>query len=90
MKWGVVSLLASLHKENDLDPNRHHPVTATRRRKLAMTLAAALAGGSMLSTCETRLRNAVVSGTKDYFFSILNPTTIVDLLFPSETDGSEE
>ena len=55
-----------------------------------MTLAAALAGGSMLSTCETRLKDAVVGGTKDYFFSILNPTTIVDLLFPTETDATEE
>ena len=73
-----------------MDSNQHHRFAATRRRKLAMTLAAALAGGSMLSTCETRLKDAVVGGTKDYFFSILNPTTIVDLLFPTETDATEE
>jgi hypothetical protein len=46
-----------------------------------MTVAAALAGGSMLSTCDTRLRDAVVSGSKDYFFSLLNPNTIVNVLF---------
>ncbi len=73
-----------------MDPNRHHPVTATRRRKLAMTLAAALAGGSLLSTCETRLKDAVVGGTKNYFFSLLSPTSIVDLFSADDTDDAEE
>jgi len=55
-----------------------------------MTLAAALAGGSLLSTCETRLKDAVVGGTKNYFFSLLSPTSIVDLFSADDTDDAEE
>ncbi len=62
---------------------------ARRRSRLAMTVAAALAGGSMLTTCESRLRDAVVNGSKDYLFSILDPNAIVDALFGDE-DAEEQ
>ena len=55
-----------------------------RRSRLAVTLAAALVGGSMLSTCDTRLRDAVVSGSKQYFFGLLSPDAIVEALFGSQ------
>ena len=57
---------------------------ALRRSRLALTVAAALAGGTMLNTCETRLRDAVVAGSKDFLFSVLDPNAIVDALFGDE------
>jgi len=58
---------------------------ALRRSRLAMTVVAALVGGSMLSTCETRLRDAVVTGSKDFLFSLLDPSTIVSVMFGDES-----
>ena len=60
-----------------------------RKKKLAMTLAAALASGSLLTTCQTRLKEAAVAGTKDLLFTLLSPTTFVDLLF-SDADDTDE
>lgn len=54
-----------------------------------MTLAAALASGSLVSTCDTRLKEAAVAGTKDLLFTLLSPTTFVDLLF-SDADDTDE
>ncbi|MGB2986353.1 MAG: hypothetical protein WBE26_10765 [Phycisphaerae bacterium] len=64
--------------------------TTVRRCKLAMTLAAALTGGSMLSTCQTRIKDAVIDGSKDYLFNtLLNPMTIAGLI-SNDGDGTEE
>ena len=63
---------------------------ARRRVKLAMTLAAALSGGSMLSACDTRLKDAFVGGTKYYLFEVLlNQNTIVERLF-GEIDATDQ
>ncbi len=58
-----------------------------RLSRLALTLAAALASGSLLSTCQTRLKGAVVSGTKDYFFTLLDPAAIIELLVGDADSG---
>lgn len=58
------------------------------RSALVRIAFAALAGGSVLTTCQSRFRDAVVFGTRDFFLSsVLDPATFVELLFPeSETD----
>ena len=46
-----------------------------------MTLMAAILGGSILSTsCSTRLKEAVVSGSKDFLFTLMDPDVILDWL----------
>lgn len=50
------------------------------RTKLAKTIAAALAGGSLLGACEIRLHNAIVDGTKGYVFTLFDPS-LYDGLF---------
>ncbi len=41
-------------------------------------LAAGLASGTVFSTCQTRIRDAVVVGAKDVLFgTLLDPATIV-------------
>ena len=52
---------------------------AVRRSKLALTLAAAVTSGSLVSTCQTRVRNALVDSSRDYFLSLLDPEAIVEL-----------
>lgn len=68
---------------------RHSQFSAVRRSKLGLTLAAALAGGSLLGTCQTRLKDAVVGGSTDYLYTLLDPTAIVGLL-SDEMEGSSE
>jgi hypothetical protein len=50
---------------------------------------AALAGGSLCQTCETRLRDAFVHGTQDYIRALLDPTNVLGLLI-EETTGADE
>ena len=55
------------------------------RSKLALTLAAALMGGSLLSTCQTRFKEAVISGSTDYLYTLLSPTSVLGLFGDSDT-----
>lgn len=48
------------------------------QKKLAMTITAILAGGSVFGACETRLRTALVDGSKDFIFSLFNPQLFLD------------
>ena len=60
-------------------------------RKLSLALSAALAGGSLLTTCEARLKDAVVGGTKDFISTLLDPSTYIELIELSDngtTDGT--
>ena len=41
------------------------------KSKLAGALAALLAGGTMTASCETRLKENVVEGSVNYFFSFM-------------------
>lgn len=61
-------------------------VSARGWRRVAM---AALAGGSLCQTCETRLRDAFVHGTQDYIRALLDPTNVLGLLI-EETTGADE
>lgn len=62
--------------------NRPGTFRAVCRSRLAATLAAALAGGSLLGTCQARFRDAAISGSKCYFFGVRSPGSIpCDSLF---------
>lgn len=49
------------------------------RSKLAMTIAAALASGSLFGACEIRLHNAIVDGSKNFVFTLLDPALFSNL-----------
>lgn len=57
----------------------HRAAGAPRARsRLVLMLAAGLASGTVFSTCQTRIRDAVVVGAKDVLFgTLLDPTVIV-------------
>lgn len=57
----------------------------TRRQRVLRTLAAVLASGSLFQTCETRLRDAFVMGTKDFVLSLFNPQNVLDQIAQDET-----
>lgn len=54
-------------------------------RKWAILLSTLMAGGTLFSTCQTRLRDASIQGTKDFIFTILNPITIAEIIFGDTT-----
>ncbi len=68
---------------------RQSKFSAVRRSKLGLTLAAALAGGSLLGTCQARVKDAIVGASTDYLFTLLDPPAIVGLL-SDEVEGSSE
>lgn len=52
-----------------------------RRSKLALLVAVALAGGTLPATCQTRFRDALVSGARNVVFnSLLDPSRFVETL----------
>ena len=42
------------------------------RSRLVRILAAALAGGTVVTSCDSRLKQSVVSGSQQYLFGFLN------------------
>ena len=69
------SSAARLHKKRMNRPGR------ARRSRWALSVAVALGGGSLLGTCQTRIRDAVIGGSKDLLFStLLNPTAFLELI----------
>ncbi len=81
-------------------PVPHKPAALLRRSRLTVTLAAALAGGSLLGACQTRFMDAVISGSKCFFFgvrspgsiscdSLVDPADIVQLLLDGAGDTEE-
>ena len=73
-----------------LRPTRRGTLSSARRSRLAMILAATLAGGSLMSTCQTRLKDAIISGSKDYLFTLLDPSSIAEFLLDQDGDTEEE
>lgn len=57
-----------------------------RPRKLAMALVAALASGSLFTSCDSRVKEAFVGGVKGYISILLDPTNFVDLLAAGSDD----
>jgi hypothetical protein len=55
-----------------------------RTSRIGCVLAAALAGGTVFTSCDTRVREAVIGGSKDFLFTLLSPSNVTDLLFGSD------
>lgn len=66
--------------------SRSHFRCGPNRKKVALTLVAALAGGSMLSACQVRLKDAFVSGTTTYISLLLSPQVFLEAVLG---DGDE-
>ena len=59
---------------------------ARTRSKLAAMLMATLAGGSLFASCQTRLRDAAVQGTKNYLFGVLDPNVFIDRILDTSNE----
>ena len=64
-----------------------HSNRIRRRKGFTLALAAALAGGSTFTSCDTRLRTAVVGGTKNFIFSLFDPSVLFPDVFGQSTNG---
>jgi hypothetical protein len=69
--------------------NHSNSIQILRRRKWVGLLAATLAGGSLLETCQTRLRDGIVGGTENYILSLLDPTLFIEDLLDDGTSTEE-
>ena len=81
----------NITSENSSHTRASQLVSPTRRKSMTALLAATLAGGSLFSaTCETRVRDAIVGGTKTYVFGLLTPQNVADLFIEAtgEPDGA--
>lgn len=67
---------------------RSHLLCSARRSRLAMTLATGLAGGTLLSACQTRVRDAFVGSSKDLFLSLFNPDVFLTALGVPNDDST--
>lgn len=47
-------------------------------RRAFLTLVAALAGGSTFTSCDSKIKNAVVGGLETTFLSLFDPSTYLD------------
>ena len=56
-----------------------------RLRRAGLALFAILAGGSTLQTCETRLRDAITTGTRGYISTLLDPTNLIGVILGTDT-----
>ena len=52
----------------------------TKRSKLTAAFAVALAGGTLLSTCTGRVKDGIIDGSKDFFFTVIGPEDVLDFL----------
>lgn len=62
---------------------------SARRSKLAKGLVLVLSGGSLLTTCQGRFRQAVVDGGKTLFFTtLLDPKPFVNQIVGTNSDAT--
>jgi len=59
-----------------------------RRSSLILTYVAMLSGGSVMTSCEVRVKNDLRTGTENYVYSLLNAFAQagVEALTPAATD----
>ena len=62
--------------------------TRLSRAKCAMAVAIALGGGTVCNSCQTRLKDSFVGGTRSYFLSLFDPSAIQGLL--ADADGADD
>jgi hypothetical protein len=59
--------------------------TPSIRSALRLTICATLAGGSLFSTCQTRIKHSVVDGSTTYLYSLFNPANFAEFLMENGT-----
>jgi hypothetical protein len=70
-----------------MNQNTFH--SSSKRQKAIRTIMAALLGGSVLTSCDTRLKQAVVGGTQQFVLGLFNPDNpdgFGSLFFPPATE----
>jgi len=60
----------------------------SRRKSAVLTLTSILAGGTTFASCDTRVRTAVIGGTKNFVYSLFDPTVLFPDLF-GQSAGTE-
>jgi len=58
-----------------------HRTQRRRSRVLLRVAAAALAGGVLPASCQTRLHDSVIEGTKNFVSTLLDPSRYIENLF---------
>lgn len=60
-----------------------------QRSRFLLSVVLALTGGSLFTSCQMSFRDAIVNGSKDFLFTLLDPAAIVELVLDnsSGTDG---
>ena len=61
-----------------------------RPRRWALMLAAALSGGSTFASCDTRIRQDLVAGTKNWIFSLFDPNLYLDSILLDSSDQNPD
>lgn len=61
----------------------------SRMARLALAIAASITGGSVFSACETRLKDALVEGSTQFLYGLLDPSAD-HWNWPSLDDEAEE
>ena len=64
--------------------------TSFTRKRMAAFVAATLAGGTLFGTCEMRVHDALIDGSKNFIYQLLSPSNLTDLLDNSSTDDSTD
>ena len=64
-------------------------LTRATQTKIAKTIAAALAGGTVLGTCQTRLKESIVNGSTEYLYMLLSPENVASWVFGTEDNTDE-
>jgi hypothetical protein len=55
-----------------------------RQGKAIGLIVATLSGGSLMQTCQTRLREDIIDGTENFILSLLDPTLYLENLQGSD------
>jgi hypothetical protein len=58
-------------------------------RRGVLALTSLLAGGSLFATCEARLHDSIVDGTKFWFLGLFDPANLEDLGI-LDLDGTDD
>ncbi len=58
------------------------------RWSLKLSLTVTLMGGSLFSSCQGRVWDATVQGTKDYFLSLLDPGVVIGGFMNGDNESS--
>lgn len=62
-------------------------IDARRKARWSRLVAAMLAGGTLFATCETRIHDSLITGTKNFLYTLLDPSNLVIDFGTGDTTG---